>query len=73
MPIYYKCNRDCNQFKEMMNSLDLLGAIDNEVELDDKEAYNVAHDIWMELELVTKSNGKGIFPMSITLICSKLG
>ena len=39
LPVYRSTNRDYEQFKEVVNASDLLDGIENEVDIDDDEAY----------------------------------
>ena len=42
-------NRDYEEFKKLVSPTDLLKGIDNEVSLDDDEAYELAQQLWAEV------------------------
>jgi hypothetical protein len=46
LPVYRSTNRDYEQFKEGVNASDLF---DDEVDIDDDEAYELAQSLWLEV------------------------
>jgi len=48
MPTFRNSNEDYEEFKKFVNCDDLLKGIDNE-ELDDDEAYQLGHNLWLEV------------------------
>ena len=42
MPTYSKTNGDCDEFKTIVSANDMLDGIENDVTLDDDEAYELA-------------------------------
>ena len=61
MPTYRKSNGDYEAFKEVANASGMLDGIDNEVSLNDDEAYTLAHNLWLEVENDTKTKGEALF------------
>ena len=49
LPIYRSTDRDYERFKEVVNASDLLDRIENEVDIDDDEAYELAQSLWLEV------------------------
>ncbi|KAL7552459.1 hypothetical protein ACHAWF_016605 [Thalassiosira exigua] len=60
MPSYRNCNGDYMAFQQQMGQSDLVGFLDDEVDIDDDVAYQVAHDMWLEISTGV-SNEEGIF------------
>jgi hypothetical protein len=60
LPVFKESNRDYNIFKAVVNSSDMLNGIDNEVSLDDDEAYEFVHFLWLEV-VGTTNKDKGLF------------
>ena len=49
LPDFKELNWDYEHFKTVVNSSDILNGIDNEVSLDDNEAYELAQSLWLEV------------------------
>ncbi|KAL7547361.1 hypothetical protein ACHAWF_011956 [Thalassiosira exigua] len=50
LPIYRDSNGDYGSFKELVNSSDLLGGIDDNPHVDDDEAHELSQQLWLEVE-----------------------
>jgi len=61
MPTYRKSNGEYEAFKEVANASNMLDGIDNEVTLNDDEAYTLAHNLWLEVSNDVKTRGEAIF------------
>lgn len=61
MPTYRKSNGEYEAFKEVANASGMLDGIDNEVTLNDDEAYTLAHNLWLEVADDIKNRGESIF------------
>ncbi len=60
LPTLRKSNFDYEEFKKVVNCDDLLNGIDNE-ELDDDDAYQLAHTVWLDLLSTTDTKEEAIF------------
>ena len=72
LPIYKGSHVDYNRFKDIVNAIDFLNGTHNEVTLDDDEAYEFAHFLWLEVVGTTnKDEGLFSFIEYLNLIRSK--
>ncbi|KAL7545888.1 hypothetical protein ACHAWF_014596 [Thalassiosira exigua] len=60
MPSYRNCDGNYVAFQQRMEQSDLVGFLDDEVDIDDDVAYQVSHDMWLEISS-SVSNEEGIF------------
>ena len=60
LPVYKQSNGDYEQFKAVVNASDMLNGIEDEVSLDDDEAYEFAQSLWLEVVSTTDSK-EGLF------------
>ena len=60
LPTLRKSNFDYEEFKKVVNCNDLLNGIDDE-ELDDDDAYQLAHTVWLDLLSTTNTKEEAIF------------
>ncbi|KAL7546585.1 hypothetical protein ACHAWF_009917, partial [Thalassiosira exigua] len=60
MPSYRHCDGNYMAFQQRMGQSDLVGFLDDDVNIDDDGPYQIAHDMWLEL-LSDVSNEEGIF------------
>ena len=72
LPVYKQSNGDYEQFKAVVNASDMLNGIEDEVSLDDDEAYEFAQSLWLEVVSTTDSK-EGLFSFIeyLDLISSK--
>ncbi len=49
LPVYRRVDGDYEQFKEVVNAGHLLDGIENEIDIDDDEAYELAQSLWLEV------------------------
>ena len=61
MPTYSKTNADYEEFKKVVNANDMLDGIENDVTLDDDEAYELAQSLWLEVTSTVSNKEDEIF------------
>ena len=61
LSVYRRTNRDFEQFIEVVNASDLLGGVENEVDIDDDEAYELAQALWLEVTGMSVSKDDELF------------
>ena len=61
LPVFRKSNGDYERFKEVVYASALFDESESEVNLDDDEAYNVVHTIWVEFALSTSGKDDVLF------------
>jgi len=72
LPVYKQSNGDYEQFKAVVNASDMLNGIEDEVSLDDDEAYEFSQSLWLEVVRTTDSqNGLFSFIEYLDLMHSK--
>ncbi|KAL7535171.1 hypothetical protein ACHAWF_005077 [Thalassiosira exigua] len=72
MPIYRLCNGAYEQFSEQLSESNLTGFVDDETDLDDDVAYQIAHDLWLEISTdANKEDGIFTFVQYLNLIKSR--
>ena len=72
LPVYRRSDGDYEQFKEVVNAGNLLDGIENEIDIDDDEAYEFAQSLWLEV-VSTMDSKEGLFSFikHRDLICLK--
>ena len=61
MPTYIKSNTGYEEFKRVVNANDMLDGIENDVSLDDDEAYELAQLLWLEVTSTVSNKEDAIF------------
>jgi hypothetical protein len=61
LPVYRRLDGDYEQFKEVVNAGHLLEGIDNEIDIDDDEAYVLAQSLWLEVTGSSVSKDEELF------------
>lgn len=61
LPNFKQANCDCEHFKAIVNSSDLPYGIENEVSLNDDEAYEFVQSLWLEIISTTEKNKDRLF------------
>jgi len=61
MPIYSNTNGDYEEFKKIVNANNMLNGIENDVTIDDDEAYELAQSLWLEVTSTVSNKEEAIF------------
>jgi hypothetical protein len=61
LPVYRRSDGDYEQFKEVVNAGNLLYGIENEIDIDDDEAYELAQLLWLEVTGSSVSKDEELF------------
>jgi len=61
LPQYRECNGSYDTFTRLMNDSDLLNGIDDDFDLDDDEAYDLAREAWYQISQQTDDSNDSLF------------